>query len=321
MDLSIIIPTYNSLRYLAKIKRDLATFIVAENVEVIIVDDASTDGTQEALQQAFDGMANVTLELKQENLGQSDSRYRGLQQATGTYIYFMDSDDHLEEGFAKKILPAVREHPADIIFFDYMARMKRVTIGKHSGTITREDALDTVLELNGKRSSAGYLWNKIFRRSLIDGMTFKDTLFEDLDFCVRAVLKANAFLYVKEVGYHYVFHFKSSFNGTFLSHCDKLVNDRIDVQEGVIGQLVAHHDELDFSHLKKPLMSYNLNIVGWLLMISLGRVKDKTVIQRVYNFHQAHQPDFKAFRSWGISVLFKWHGIKDKSKLKNDYQA
>lgn len=321
MDLTVIIPTYNSKRYVANLKRDLAPFLVTQNVEIIIVDDASTDGTGEVLTSVFGEANNVTLKLKDTNEGQSDSRYLGLQEARGDYVYFMDSDDRLEPEFRSVILPKIKNQQADIVFFDYKAQMRRVSIGKTSGEISREAALNTVLELNGKRSSAGYLWNKLFKRSLIEKMTFKDTLFEDLDFCVRAVLKADHFLYVNAVGYHYVFHLKSSFNGAFLKHCDRLVSDRIEVQEAVMAQLLTHQDRLSFEHLKKALMSYNLNIVGWLLMISLGRIRDKAVIQRVFTFYKAHQPDFRAFRSWGISVLFKWHGVKEKAKLNNDYQA
>lgn len=321
MKLTIIIPTYNSKRYIPLLHRDLRVFLADPDVEIIIVDDASTDGSQALLRRFFAAEKNVVLRLQSQNAGQSHSRHLALKEASGDYVYFMDSDDRLKSDFHRVVLPLTRQSQADVIFFDYKAWMHRVSIGKKSRLISVEDALTTVLELKGKRSSAGYLWNKLFKRSLINEMAFKETLFEDLDFCIRAVLKARTFQYVHAAGYHYMFHLKSSFNGAFISRCDKLVHDRITVQEAVMGYLSAARQTFDFEALKKPLMRYNLNIVGWLLMISLGRVKDKAVIQRVYDFYRVHRPDFPMGRARWIVILFKWHGINDVSSLKNDYQA
>ncbi|WP_279404235.1 glycosyltransferase family 2 protein [Secundilactobacillus kimchicus] len=91
--------------------------MATQNVEIIIVDDASTDGTGEVLTTAFGEADNVTLKLKDKNKGQSDSRYLGLQEACGDYVYFMDSDDRLEPEFRSVILPTIKNQQADIVFF------------------------------------------------------------------------------------------------------------------------------------------------------------------------------------------------------------
>jgi glycosyltransferase involved in cell wall biosynthesis len=89
---SIVIPTYNYGRYLSRaIKSCLLQSY--KNLEIIVVDDGSTDNTREILRD----MDNKVLYTYQENKGVSAARNKGLELTTGTFITFLDADDYLTE--------------------------------------------------------------------------------------------------------------------------------------------------------------------------------------------------------------------------------
>lgn len=85
--LSVIIPSFNVVDYIEECVRSA----ISDHVEVIVVDDGSTDGTAELLESRFGQDPSVVLVLK-ENGGVSSARNAGLERATGSYIAFLDGD-------------------------------------------------------------------------------------------------------------------------------------------------------------------------------------------------------------------------------------
>ena len=92
--ISIIVPIYNVEKYL---KRSLDSLVnqTLEDIEIILVDDGSTDNSHKIAEDYKENYSNVLLVTK-ENGGLSDARNFGLQYASGEYIAFIDSDDYVE---------------------------------------------------------------------------------------------------------------------------------------------------------------------------------------------------------------------------------
>lgn len=115
-DISVIIPVYNTAPYL---KESVESVINQsyKNVEIIIVNDGSTDGSEVIIRQlaAFDERIKV---ITQRNQGQSIARNVGLDVARGTYIYCMDSDDILNPFALQKCYEACVRMELDFLFFD-----------------------------------------------------------------------------------------------------------------------------------------------------------------------------------------------------------
>ena len=91
---SVIVPVYNTERYL----RNCVDSILAQtydNIEVVLVNDGSTDLSLEICKDYQMRFSNVFL-LNKSNTGQADSRYLGFKKSTGDYIYCADSDDSIE---------------------------------------------------------------------------------------------------------------------------------------------------------------------------------------------------------------------------------
>ena len=101
--LSIIIPNYNKDKYL---KRCLDSIIsqLSKDIEIIVVDDCSTDSSIDILKQ-YD---NLILIKNKNNLGISESRNIGIKYAKGKYISFMDADDYLSSNYIELIMEKIK---------------------------------------------------------------------------------------------------------------------------------------------------------------------------------------------------------------------
>lgn len=99
---SIIVPIYNTEQYL---KRCLDSILnqTHRNLEIILVDDGSTDKTPDIIKEYTKKDSRI-ITLHQKNQGQSTARNNGLKKATGKYISFIDSDDEVKNDFIEKLL-------------------------------------------------------------------------------------------------------------------------------------------------------------------------------------------------------------------------
>ena len=98
--LSIIIPLYNTEEYL---ERNLDSLLKQDlEKEIIIIDDGSTDQSYVIAKKYSDKYSDIKL-IQQENSGQSVARNRGLEIATGEYIFFCDSDDYVDTNSLKNL--------------------------------------------------------------------------------------------------------------------------------------------------------------------------------------------------------------------------
>jgi len=93
--ISVIIPSYNSAQYVGQAVKSALNQTIQEEVEVIVVDDASGDHTQEAVKEISATMAKRSLIYcrNEKNLGVAETRNKGIRMAKGEYIAFLDADD------------------------------------------------------------------------------------------------------------------------------------------------------------------------------------------------------------------------------------
>lgn len=93
--ISVIIPSYNSAQYVGQAVKSALSQTIQEEVEVIVIDDASSDHTQEAVKEISANMAKRSLIYcrNEKNLGVAETRNKGIRMAKGEYIAFLDADD------------------------------------------------------------------------------------------------------------------------------------------------------------------------------------------------------------------------------------
>ena len=206
--ISVIIPVYNSESFLASrfdhlIKHDL------ENVQIIIVDDGSTDGSPKICRRYFAENEDARI-ITQENRGLSGARNRGVEEAEGEYVAFLDSDDILlYRGFAEaKAYLSVRK--PDVLTGKYVVIMKNGReIRPGYGLPEAESAADARNQLY--RTATDSVWSacrSICRREfLIENKLFftPGIIWEDMEWSPRMLRAAGSIGFLDEPFYGY-FH-------------------------------------------------------------------------------------------------------------------
>ena len=132
--LSVIIPLYNTEKYIYKcIESCLNQSQSHDDYEIIVVNDGSTDDSYNIAKSFEKGDFNVQV-LSQENNKQGAARNFGLKKARGEYIWFVDSDDWIEQNAIENLLSIVKKTPVDIVRFnavDYTGSSSKLRPCKH----------------------------------------------------------------------------------------------------------------------------------------------------------------------------------------------
>ena len=139
---SIIVPVYNTEEYLQKCL-DSLTNQTLKNIEIICVNDGSTDNSLKILQDNAIKDDRIKI-INQENKKQGAARNAGMQVATGEYIGFVDSDDWVDLDFYEKLYIAAKKHNFDIALGTNVRAKKN--INKKRLNITEEKEYTTVQE-------------------------------------------------------------------------------------------------------------------------------------------------------------------------------
>ena len=162
MQISFIIPLYNCASTIERCLTSIFSLSMPPgSYEIIVVDDGSKDDGPKVVQRIATGHRQVRL-VSQPNRGASSARNRGLELARGEYVWFVDADD--------KVLPDVQpielinQYPdAEIIAFNYI---RLAADGKEEKNVIY-DADKALTGLEQMKTYNLYLWNKLFRRSVI----------------------------------------------------------------------------------------------------------------------------------------------------------
>ena len=167
--ITFIIPVYNVEKYLPK----CIDSVLAQsygNIEVILVDDGSNDGSEGIC----DSYANIDKRVQVihiENGGVSSARNMGLRFAQGSYIAFIDSDDYVSPFMAEKLYSAMQNNNSDLAmcFFSYTDEDGNITDNFVDNTRIGEYETDELLRMLASGWTFGILvWNKLFKKSIFD---------------------------------------------------------------------------------------------------------------------------------------------------------
>ena len=155
---SVIVPVYNVEKYIRKCLDSLVNQTL-ENIEIIIVDDGSTDTSKDIIKEYMDKYKNIKYYQK-ENGGLGDARNYGLQYATGKYIAFLDSDDYIRVRTYQLMYEKAEKEDSDIVecnfYWTYQNR-KRKDIGeKYFG---KQEMFEKARVI---------AWNKLYRKEMLD---------------------------------------------------------------------------------------------------------------------------------------------------------
>ena len=187
-DLTIVVPCFNTERYLPESLASLERLSI-ESLEVLLVNDGSTDGSLELLQACASRDARF-LVIDKPNEGYGATVNRGIDEATGTYVGILEPDDFLYEGALERLLEVALSTAADVVrgdFTFYWSRDGGVDVP--AGIVTADmvgHAVNTREDPRIFRAKAS-IWSGIYRREFLDevgircrptpGASFQDTSF------------------------------------------------------------------------------------------------------------------------------------------------
>ena len=195
---SVIIPVYNSEKYIGECLESLLSQTLSE-IEIICVDDGSTDGSAEILMSYADKDPRVRV-LNQENKGAGAARNYGLRESRGKYLSFLDSDDFFEPDMLEKAWKTIVHYKADFIVFGsdqyYMDTGEYV---RNPWVVRKADIPPyqpfKYRELTGNvfKTFVGWAWDKMYRRDFVmeNGLYFQEQrTSNDLYFVFSALVTA-----------------------------------------------------------------------------------------------------------------------------------
>lgn len=203
-DLSLIVPVYNSEKYLKKCLDSLLNQKTSYQYEIIAVNDGSTDRSLEILEQYKTQNKKIHL-ITQSNQGISAARNIGVENANGRYIGFVDNDDFVTENYCEVLLKKAYEKNADIVkcgHFRYDVANDRVAteITSPQTSISGEIG-DAIVEYKG------FIWSGIYKKSLFEDIRFPlGYWYEDMIGRILLMRKSQQFEFITDSLYYYCLH-------------------------------------------------------------------------------------------------------------------
>lgn len=139
---SIIVPIYNTYEFLEECLQSIISQTY-KNIEIILIDDGSTDNSDQICKRYIEKYTNIKY-IYQTNQGVSVARNRGINEANGEYIYFLDSDDKIENTFIENSIKCAKENNADfvIVACNVMNKNLKTMIGAPWEVFVRKNILD-----------------------------------------------------------------------------------------------------------------------------------------------------------------------------------
>ncbi len=201
---SVIIPAYNAENYIKKCI-DSLVFQTYPNVEIVVINDGSTDNTAEILG-SYD---NINVIQSKQN-GVSSARNKGLEAATGEYIMFLDSDDYFDTDAIEKLVNLAETHGADVVHFP-LHYVSETTVSDEK-FICKEDKFVAKNEFKNhiyKKILTSIQFNSVcrnfYKKELTENLRFKADMktAEDLILNLDIFSRAKSCLFTTKVKYNY----------------------------------------------------------------------------------------------------------------------
>ena len=199
---SVIVPIYQVEAYLNKCIDSIINQTY-QNLEIILVDDGSPDDCGKICDKYANSDKRIRV-IHQANKGLSAARNIGLDVATGEYIVFVDSDDHISLNMIETCIKKATEKDIDLLLFDWICEMPKGKYEKHK--IDKTYCVNRDWFLKGILSDEiqSYVWNKFYKRNLWKKHRFPEGLtFEDLYIMPQVFFDANKIEYIEQWLYYY----------------------------------------------------------------------------------------------------------------------
>lgn len=324
--ISIIIPVYDVVKYIHKCIKSVLKQTYT-NLEIILVDDESPDQCGKIAEEyaVIDSRIQV---IHKKNGGLSDARNAGLSIATGEFIYFLDSDDYIENDLIEKAYGIYESQDVDLVCFNYV-RLNEATGEVHKTHFPNQcyerknSGENLILSVYLEEKIEFCVWNKLYKTDIIkkNNIHFEnnyEVFSEDISFNLYYILYCNKIVMLEECLHYYLIR-ESSIMGK--SKNEPRLNQYIQIsilyekymKENATGNRMLLFQDIVFM----KLMSIQLGKVGvlertkWIADIREREYylsKNDSSIKGVSRWIQAYE-GLNGIKKWMIAIEF-YYGTK-----------
>ena len=201
--ISVIINVYNGEKFIRKCLESILNQTY-NNLEILIINDGSTDNTLNICNEYSDKRIRI---INQKNMGLSYSRNVGIENAKGEFLYFVDSDDFIEDDTIEYLYNMYQKYSAPICtckpydIYDYNIQLK-----KTEESIKILDSKEMLKMVLLSTDRAVTIWNKLIKKELFEDIRFEIRPINDITVTYKLVIKAEKIAYSNQIKYYYLRH-------------------------------------------------------------------------------------------------------------------
>ena len=280
--LSVIIPVYNTEKYLAKCLDSVLNQSLKE-IEIIVVNDGSTDYSQQIIDEYLLRDDRI-ISISKINGGLSDARNFGIDRAVGKYIAFIDSDDYIDLSMFNEMISLAEQHNSDIVLCDLVKVNGNGTEFRdlpQSPQLPNKIILEEDFTIFGEMSC--FACNKIFKSSLFTKHRFKKSIhFEDIELIPKLVLDSTIISKINKPFYKY---FERQ-NSISKSHSIKGLDMFI-----AIDNVTKYFDQSKYKNFRNDLKRFQIiqgyySYLAYVVYVKNKDLKNKMIDQLHYFLRQ-----------------------------------
>lgn len=236
--ISVIIPIFNAEKYLENTLKSLLLQNF-KNIEFICVNDGSTDTSLEILKK-YSNIDNRIKIINKNNGGVSEARNKGLEYCSGKYITFLDADDTINPNIYCKMYKKIIDDKSDMVITGYTKCYESSNVSRIDFNMNVNEEVITnytkyVYEYFSKYHDNGYLWNKLYKRDIIDEYKLKFderlTMCEDLLFNLQYLYHTQKVSFINESLYDYNIRYESA---TYRLHINAFLSRKLTYEQNRI---------------------------------------------------------------------------------------
>lgn len=294
MKISVIVPAYNSE---STIERCLKSLIkqTYNNMEIIVINDGSTDKTDEIIRRIVAENFDKIKYISRENKGIGFTRNEGLKNATGDLIGFTDSDDFVEPDMFEKMFLKMTESNADIVICNYnvcnLNSKNKVDI-KLPNIVSFDDYPQIINKIDFAP------WNKLYKKELFNDVFFPENLkYEDLNTIIKVFSKSKKIVKLNDYLYNYLINS----NGETVT-----INDKIYDIFSIFDDLFSYFDSSD----KKIQKQLKLLCLRKLFIYTELSLNNKDINFTAIFLEKVYQYLNIKIKSWKILYLLNSNNLK-----------
>ncbi|HAT4134361.1 glycosyltransferase family 2 protein [Clostridium perfringens] len=279
---SVIVPVYNVEKYISKCIESIKNQTY-KNIEIIFVDDGSNDNSRKIIS----GYMNLDKRIKylyQHNRGPSVARNKGIDEAKGDFIIFVDSDDWINTNMIEDMLAEMKKENADIAICDYILETEKKSIYSDTLSKLKEINSNSIKDLLVCSDTLNSQCNRLYKKKIIfdNKIRFDEglTVGEDQIFNMEYITHTKNIAYIQKGFYHY----RMVSNST----CRKVHKNQIEMlekQQEIRNRIISKWGMYDKFYRVKSAKWFlqNISAYCYLASITLNKKECRELISKFVN--------------------------------------